>query len=192
MAGKGGGGAWKVAYADFVTAMMAFFLVMWLCAQNQEVKRAVANYFSDPLGTIHGGSEKKASRTGSVTENVSTGPVPNQEKVGMGQGRRSHSAVRFSSPATKLVHDWLIEDKVVKAYWEKQVADQLEKARWATEVKKNGVPVNDVAIRKLAVQLKDEIVSEAPTRMTSVYRDLLLDAFAEVHWLELAEDLVNR
>jgi len=50
MAGKGGG-AWKVAYADFVTAMMAFFLVMWLVNQSKPVKEAVANYFEDPLGT---------------------------------------------------------------------------------------------------------------------------------------------
>lgn len=49
MAGKGGG-AWKVAYADFVTAMMAFFLVMWLVGQNKPVKEAVAQYFRDPLG----------------------------------------------------------------------------------------------------------------------------------------------
>lgn len=42
------GGAWKVAYADFVTAMMAFFLVMWIMAQRQEVKESVAGYFRDP------------------------------------------------------------------------------------------------------------------------------------------------
>jgi chemotaxis protein MotB len=42
------GGAWKVAYADFVTAMMAFFLVMWLVTQSQEVKASVAGYFRDP------------------------------------------------------------------------------------------------------------------------------------------------
>jgi chemotaxis protein MotB len=48
--GHGGhhGGAWKVAYADFVTAMMAFFLVMWLVAQSAAVKHAVAGYFRDP------------------------------------------------------------------------------------------------------------------------------------------------
>ena len=46
----GGGGAWKVAYADFVTAMMAFFLVMWITAQSQKVKEAVAHHFSDPFG----------------------------------------------------------------------------------------------------------------------------------------------
>lgn len=48
MAGKGGG-AWKVAYADFVTAMMAFFMVMWLVSQNEDVKNEVAQYFRDPF-----------------------------------------------------------------------------------------------------------------------------------------------
>ncbi|MEZ5316965.1 MAG: flagellar motor protein MotB [Vicinamibacterales bacterium] len=42
------GGAWKVAYADFVTAMMAFFLVMWLAAQDSQIRSAVAGYFQDP------------------------------------------------------------------------------------------------------------------------------------------------
>lgn len=49
MAGHGGG-AWKVAYADFVTAMMAFFLVMWIVAQNKGAKEAVSAYFRDPFG----------------------------------------------------------------------------------------------------------------------------------------------
>jgi chemotaxis protein MotB len=42
------GGAWKVAYADFVTAMMAFFLVMWIVAQGAQTRAAVASYFRDP------------------------------------------------------------------------------------------------------------------------------------------------
>jgi chemotaxis protein MotB len=45
-----GGGAWKVAYADFVTAMMAFFLVMWITAQSEPVKQAVAEHFNTPFG----------------------------------------------------------------------------------------------------------------------------------------------
>src|SRR5262245_1422196 len=47
----GSGGAWKVAYADFVTAMMAFFMVMWLTGQSPQVKQAIAGYFQDPWGT---------------------------------------------------------------------------------------------------------------------------------------------
>jgi chemotaxis protein MotB len=51
MAGKGGGGAWKVAYADFVTAMMALFLVLWLTAQSPEIKQAVARSFTSPFAS---------------------------------------------------------------------------------------------------------------------------------------------
>lgn len=42
------GGSWKVALADFMTAMMAFFLVMWLLGQSEETKKAVSDYFSTP------------------------------------------------------------------------------------------------------------------------------------------------
>lgn len=42
------GGAWKVALADFMTAMMAFFLVMWLLNQSTSTKKAVSDYFSTP------------------------------------------------------------------------------------------------------------------------------------------------
>jgi len=44
------GGAWKVAYADFVTAMMAFFLVMWIVGMDQGVKDLVEGYFANPVG----------------------------------------------------------------------------------------------------------------------------------------------
>jgi chemotaxis protein MotB len=44
------GGAWKVAYADFVTAMMAMFIVLWLLSSSEKVKKAVGGYFQDPLG----------------------------------------------------------------------------------------------------------------------------------------------
>lgn len=47
------GGAWKVAYADFVTAMMSLFIVLWLMGQSESVKRAVAGYFNDPKGTAN-------------------------------------------------------------------------------------------------------------------------------------------
>jgi chemotaxis protein MotB len=44
------GGAWKVAYADFVTAMMALFIVLWLLTSNEKVRQAVGGYFKDPIG----------------------------------------------------------------------------------------------------------------------------------------------
>lgn len=47
------GGAWKVAYADFVTAMMALFMVLWIIGQNPEVIQATADYFKDPIAYEH-------------------------------------------------------------------------------------------------------------------------------------------
>lgn len=52
MGKKGGGhhgGAWKVAYADFVTAMMALFLVLWITGQNKEILLATSEYFKNPF-----------------------------------------------------------------------------------------------------------------------------------------------
>jgi chemotaxis protein MotB len=51
--GHGGhhGGAWKVAYADFVTAMMALFIVLWLMNSSKQIQDAVGGYFKDPTGT---------------------------------------------------------------------------------------------------------------------------------------------
>jgi chemotaxis protein MotB len=43
------GGAWKVAYADFVTAMMALFMVLWISSQNQKILIATAQYFQNPF-----------------------------------------------------------------------------------------------------------------------------------------------
>ena len=45
------GGAWKVAYADFVTAMMALFIVLWLMNSSKQLQVAVGGYFKDPTGT---------------------------------------------------------------------------------------------------------------------------------------------
>ena len=51
--GEHHGGAWKVAYADFVTAMMALFMVLWIIGQNPEVIKATADYFKDPVAYEH-------------------------------------------------------------------------------------------------------------------------------------------
>ena len=69
--GHGGhhGGAWKVAYADFVTAMMALFIVLWLMSQSDPVKKAVAGYFNDPKGT--------ASLLGTTLTGAGNGAAPN-------------------------------------------------------------------------------------------------------------------
>src|SRR3954466_12880447 len=56
------GGAWKVAYADFVTAMMALFIVLWLLNSSVQVKKAISSYFNDPSGS---GKEVGSAAAGS-------------------------------------------------------------------------------------------------------------------------------
>src|SRR5580658_9404787 len=61
------GGAWKVAYADFVTAMMSLFIVLWLLNSTPQVKKAIAGYFNDPSGT----SKETGTKVLGVGETVS-------------------------------------------------------------------------------------------------------------------------
>jgi len=70
------GGAWKVAYADFVTAMMALFIVLWVLAQTEEVRTAVAHYFQNP--TILGISGSKTFMKG---QGPGTGKVDVEQEI---------------------------------------------------------------------------------------------------------------
>jgi len=77
------GGAWKVAYADFVTAMMALFIVLWIVGQSKQIKEYVSDYFKDPgafnektrAGALSGGlvpvENNSFSKTGIPTDNES-------------------------------------------------------------------------------------------------------------------------
>ncbi len=76
---SGGGGAWKVAYADFVTAMMAFFMVMWLTAQKPEVKTAVAGYFREPFAVFKG-NEPGSATDGTPVEDPKLGHAAKSQR----------------------------------------------------------------------------------------------------------------
>ena len=78
--GHGGhhGGAWKVAYADFVTAMMAFFLVMWIVGLSKPTRIAIAEYFRDPVGFMkntHGGKSPISDSADSKPNEGTSAPV---------------------------------------------------------------------------------------------------------------------
>jgi chemotaxis protein MotB len=70
--GHGGhhGGAWKVAYADFVTALMSLFIVLWLMNTSEKVRQAVAGYFNDPRGksTMTGTDQSGTNENLALTE----------------------------------------------------------------------------------------------------------------------------
>jgi chemotaxis protein MotB len=87
------GGAWKVAYADFVTAMMALFIVLWLMGSSEPVKKAVAGYFKDPSGR---GAEVGSGQSGS-SENIGIG------KDDMGKLKEKlEAAIRKSPDVAKM------------------------------------------------------------------------------------------
>jgi chemotaxis protein MotB len=70
------GGAWKVAYADFVTAMMAFFMVMWILGMDENLKKSIEGYFSNPIGFKKGYSAGKSPiSAGSSPGTVQTTPL---------------------------------------------------------------------------------------------------------------------
>ena len=77
-AGHGGhhGGAWKVAYADFVTAMMAFFMVMWILGMDEQTRASIEGYFSNPVGYKKGYSSGKSPiAVGNSPGSVQTTPI---------------------------------------------------------------------------------------------------------------------
>jgi len=89
------GGAWKVAYADFVTAMMALFIVLWLMSSSEPVKRAVAGYFRDPSGK----ATEKGSAAAGVGENLSI------RKDDMGKLKEKLESAMLQSPELAKLKD---------------------------------------------------------------------------------------
>jgi chemotaxis protein MotB len=89
------GGAWKVAYADFVTAMMALFIVLWLLSSSDPVKKAVAGYFRDPTGHSN---ENGSGQSGS-SENIGIG------KDDMGKLKEKLQAAIRQTPAVAKLKD---------------------------------------------------------------------------------------
>ena len=70
------GGSWKVAYADFVTAMMAFFMVMWILGMDEKTKQAIEGYFSNPIGYKKGfGAGASPISSGSSPVRASTSQI---------------------------------------------------------------------------------------------------------------------
>jgi chemotaxis protein MotB len=189
VAGKGGG-AWKVAYADFVTAMMAFFLVMWICGQDQSVRRAVSFYFNDPFNSSRIGFSKVSRSTGAMMQQPDTGNVPLEENVSLGRGRNPYVTKEPNSVCTKLVSDWIHSDKEASRYWREQAQRQRDLARWSLQGDDKVEKYQTVAIRELSRQLKAEVKTHIPASMKKPYRDLLTEAIIEVNWAEIAEDLL--
>jgi chemotaxis protein MotB len=96
---KGGhghhGGSWKVAYADFVTAMMAFFMVMWILGMDENLRKAVEGYFSNPVGF------KKGYSAGASP--LSSGASPASiKRDAIELATRKYQQAQFASASTQI------------------------------------------------------------------------------------------
>ena len=187
---KGGGGAWKVAYADFVTAMMAFFLVMWLCAQDQKTKKAVADYFSNP-NVVMGGVSNTPGKAGSVFDSPKPGTVPDAERIAGGKGRGNFSSKGMVSRVTRLVNDWLHSDEKLLQYWRGQAVRHRASARREYGSGVKGEAIEGIAARQLAARLEQELSAEIPSRAKGLHRDLLIAITTDINWAEIATDLLS-
>ncbi len=111
--GHGGhhGGAWKIAFADFMTAMMAFFLVMWLVnASNEETKASVASYFnpiklsdetpakkglSKPVETSEGQEKKERSKVKADADKVGSAAATGEDQTSSSGDEANYSEADF-------------------------------------------------------------------------------------------------
>ncbi len=194
MAGKGGGGSWKVAYADFVTALMAFFMVMWICAQDQQTREAVAHYFNEPYQFFKDpvGANRQPNKNGSMFKEKSVGNVPELDSVGrLGRGRESFTPPDGNSPATKAVASWLHDNPKAAGHWHEKAVAALKAAALSEKAYGNSAKIEEEASRILAGQLEEELKGDRPPPGGGLNDALLSTALSDVNWTELAEDLLR-
>lgn len=83
-------GAWKIAYADFVTAMMAFFLLMWLIGTNSEARlRGIAEYFRTPLSVAFAGGKDMSDHSSILDAGINS-PIEGNAQLKKGETTGSH------------------------------------------------------------------------------------------------------
>jgi chemotaxis protein MotB len=132
------GGAWKVAYADFVTAMMAFFIVMWILASSAQVKESVSSHFSKP------GPFKFETTQGSPVQIIMGAP-----KQGKGPGSGTDPG---SSKGTFMEFNPELRDSLVSKLMEKA---KIDSAKAQDIVKKAGDEIEKTL--KELIQSKPEL-----------------------------------
>ena len=90
------GGAWKVAFADFMTTMMALFLVLWIVTQSSDVRAAIAGYFQDPLGRAHEFGSSLIQGTGGASQGA-LGPETQEQLIRVQWNRLQDVSARIQN-----------------------------------------------------------------------------------------------
>ncbi|MFG6440632.1 flagellar motor protein MotB [Roseateles sp. LKC17W] len=187
---KGGhaahGGAWKIAYADFVTAMMAFFLLMWLLGSTTEGdKKGIAEYFQSPLrvamlggsgsgdssSVVRGGGKDLTRETGQVKEGQSDAKKSSYTLRALKEEQRKAERARLEQLKTK-VEDVLAENPKLAALGGQIRLDMTKEGLRIQIVDEGNRPMFDSGsavvkpyMRELLQEL-GSVLTEVPNRLT--------------------------
>ncbi len=179
---KGGhahhGGAWKLAYADFVTAMMAFFLLMWLLGTTTEPERkGIAEYFQDPFKAS---SEEKGADVGDRTSIIEAGgsDITSQDQGQVDKGM---------TPEKKEITPEEIEQKAEKIEKEKlehlkeKIQEKIDSTPELTEFKDQiKLEITSEGLRILIVDAQNRPMYKLASAETEPQIKLILKALAPV------------
>jgi len=192
MAGKGGG-AWKVAYADFVTAMMAFFLVMWLVSQDQKVKESIAHYFQGPIGVNVLGDSSRHKQSGGLFYSEVHGSVPNQNHRTAGRSIGMLREHHEDEDPTMVVAEWILEEPKRYDKWFQSAKEELQAARQLPSVQNGTMEVEDAARRMLAHRMKKEMLDVAKKSVSDpLVLDLVETTMSQIDWEGIADECIER
>ena len=187
---KGGhavhGGAWKIAYADFVTAMMAFFLLMWLLGSTTEGdKKGIADFFQSPLkvsmlggsgsgdssSVVRGGGKDLTRETGQVKEGQSEAKRASYTLRALKEEQRKAEKARLEQLKTK-VEEVLAENPKLAALGGQIRLDMTKEGLRIQIVDEGNRPMFDSGsaivkpyMRELLRELGN-VLTEVPNRLT--------------------------
>jgi chemotaxis protein MotB len=181
---KGGhghhGGAWKIAYADFVTAMMAFFLLMWLLGStSKEDLQGIAQYFQNPLMVSLSGGSSTGDRTSIIPGGGQDltrvdGQVKKAEVVDPEEAKkrlREQEAKRMQETKEKL-EKMIEQDNVLKEFKNQLKIDITPEGLRIQIVDQDKRPMFDLASARMApyaeaiLRKVAPIVNELPNKLT--------------------------
>jgi chemotaxis protein MotB len=151
------GGAWKIAFADFMTAMMALFLVLWLVnAANEETKKAVASYFN-PVKLVDRNQSKKGldEQSGGPSQGeehgaseVTASAAERPAKAEAPQPQQNATARLFEDPFATL-------DEIAETELKRQAAAKADQGERTSEINTEGDPFPDPFDPKPAMKAAD-------------------------------------
>lgn len=173
------GGAWKVAYADFVTAMMAFFMLMWLLnATTEQQRKGIADYFSPtlPINRISGGGEGMFGGTNIFTDQTLVQDGTGAAMVVPGEMMSEGEAEAAAQEAAQVAALREIEELLVGRGGESLISDQALR-HVITRLTDEGLVIEIFALEDAPLFLAG---TSMPTAVTSELTQMFARVFSLV------------